>query len=132
MSIQLNGQASSSTEQDDDFSESSPHVVVVNNDTVPSYNVEKIANTVLEQFFDELKTYDDGTKSAKCLLCRTVVKQSTSSTYNYGRHIQRKHTKEMDQWRKGLENKGSDSGKKQPTIPQSFGQRGKLPLNNIA
>jgi len=89
---------SSLTEQDDDYNEPSSPIVVDHDDTLPLYNTEKMANNVLEQFFDEIKTHDDGTKSAKCLLCRTVVKQSTTSTYNYGRHVHRKHTKEMDKW----------------------------------
>ena len=118
------------TVQDDDFEDLSS-VVADNNDTISLYNAEKTANTILDQFFDEIKSYDDGTKSAKCLLCRTIVKQSTTSTYNYGRHVQRKHTKEMDQWKIKLETKVSSTDKKQPTIRQSFGQPGKLCLNHI-
>ena len=90
-----------------------------------------MASTILEQFFDEVKKDDADTKFAKCLLCRTIVKQSTTSTYNYGRHVQRKHKKEMDQWKIGLETKKLDTDKKQPTIRQSFEQPGKLSLSNI-
>jgi hypothetical protein len=117
------------TEQDDDIAEISS-IVVDSNNTMSLYNSEKVANTILEQFFDEIKTYDDGTKSAKCLICRIIVKQSASSTYNYGRHVQRKHTKEMDKWKISLETKKADTSKKQPTIRQLIGQPGKLSLNN--
>ncbi len=59
------------TEQDDDIVDISSSIVADNNNTISLYSAEKIANTVVEQFFDEIKTNDDGTKSAKCLLCRT-------------------------------------------------------------
>ncbi|CAF1246540.1 unnamed protein product, partial [Didymodactylos carnosus] len=100
----------------------SSSIVVYNNNTISLYNAEKMASTIVEQFFDEIKTYDDGTKSAKCLIGRTIVKQSTTSTYNYGRHVQRKHTKEMDKCKIALETKKSDTSKKQPMIRRSFGQ----------
>ncbi len=60
-----------------------------------------MVTTVLEQFFDEIKTYDDGTKSVKYLLCHNDQKKS-------------------------------GNGKKQPTIQQSFGQRGTQSSNNTA
>ncbi len=90
------------TNQDDDILDISSSIVVDDNNTLLFYNAEKMANTVVEQFFDEMKTNDDGIKSAKCLLCRTIMKQSTTSTYNYGRHVQCKHSKEMDKWKIGL------------------------------
>ncbi len=70
------------TEQDDDITDISSSIVVGNNNTLSLYNAEKMGLTVVEQFFDEVKTNDDGTKFAKCLLCRTTVKQSTTSSYN--------------------------------------------------
>ncbi len=49
----------------------SSSIVADNNNIILLYSAEKIANTVVEQFSDEIKTNDGGTKSAKCLLCRT-------------------------------------------------------------
>ena len=132
MSNDLCNPSSTAPVQNDDHDESSSPVVVDSNDAISLYNAEVVADTVLEQFFDELKTHDDGTKSAKCLVCRTVVKQSTSSTYNYGRHVERKHKTQMDQWKVTLHNKEKVKDKKQPTIQQSFGQRSKLFLNDIS
>ncbi|CAF4847097.1 unnamed protein product, partial [Rotaria sp. Silwood2] len=121
MSSETNNQ-SLLAEQDDSSNDSSSLIVVDHHDTLPMDNTEKVANSVLEQFFDEIKMHDDGTKSAKCLICRTIVKQSTTSTYNYGRHVHRKHSKEMNEWKLRLENKKSNNTKKQPTIEKSFGQ----------
>ncbi|CAF4794943.1 unnamed protein product [Rotaria socialis] len=114
---------SSLAEQDDDSNTSSSSVVIDASDILPSYNHEKIANSVVEQFFYELKTHDDGTKSAKCLLCHSIVKQSTTSTYNYGRHVYRKHMKETNKWKLALDSKKSNKSTKQSTVQQSFGQR---------
>ncbi|CAF3274319.1 unnamed protein product [Rotaria socialis] len=122
---------SSLAEQDDDSNTSSSSVVIDASDILPSYNHEKIANSVVEQFFYELKTHDDGTKSAKCLLCRSIVKQSTTSTYNYGRHVYRKHMKETNKWKLALDSKKSNKSTKQSTVQQSFGQRSRLSLDNI-
>ncbi|CAF2164772.1 unnamed protein product [Rotaria magnacalcarata] len=114
---------SSLAEQDDDSNTSSSSVVIDASDILPSYNHEKIANSVVEQFFCELKTHDDGTKSAKCLLCHSIVKKSTTSTYNYGRYVYRKHKKETNKWKLALDTKKSNNSTKQSTVQQSFGQR---------
>ena len=104
---------------------SSSDITVVDNDSV-AFDNEKNLNFVLEKFFKDLKTHDDGSKSARCILCDTIVKQSTSSTYNYGRHVHRKHNKEMQLWKAELVSRKVDDQKKQPTINQSFGQRCKM------
>jgi hypothetical protein len=131
MSKQVNGESPSLTEHDNELQELSSSVIVDNNHIMQLNNTEKTVNTVLEKFFNDIKTNNDGTKSAKCLLCGIIVKQSSTSTYNYGRHVQRKHQKEMDQWKAEVECKKSDNVKKQPTIQQSFGQRSKSLSNNI-
>ena len=120
-----------SIQQDDDILDISSSTVIDDDILIPLHNLEKIANTVLEQFFDEIRTDGDGTRFAKCLLCHTVVKQSTSSTFNYGRHIQRKHSQEMNKWKAALENKRSNMAKKQPSIRRSFEQPGRLSSSNI-
>ncbi|CAF4068078.1 unnamed protein product, partial [Rotaria sordida] len=102
MSKQVNDTSSSLTEQDNELHGSSSSVTVDNNPTI--------------------QTDSDGTKFAKCLLCNIIVKQSSNSTYNYGRHVQRKHKTEMDQWKAEVECKKSENVKKQPTIQESFGQ----------
>ena len=63
-----------STENNDDTMESSSLIVINDDTTILSYDNEKMANTILEQFFYNIKIHDDATKSAKCLLCHTVVK----------------------------------------------------------
>jgi hypothetical protein len=73
MSKQVND-PSSLTEQDDELYELSSSINVDNNHTIQLNNTEKTANTVLEKFFDDVKTSNDGTKSAKCLLCNIIVK----------------------------------------------------------
>lgn len=131
MSNELKDQSSLS-EQDDNIVDISPSIVLDNDESTLSYSAEKMANSVVEQFFGEIQTNDDDTKFAKCLLCRTIVKQSSTSTYNYGRHVQRKHAKEMDKWKGELETKKSNVEKKQPTIRQSFGQPGTFYLNDMS
>ena len=42
----------------------------------------------------------------------SYVRQSVSSTYNYERHVQREHWKEMAEWKTRLETKESDTSKK--------------------
>ncbi|CAF1676556.1 unnamed protein product [Rotaria magnacalcarata] len=122
---------SSLAEQDDDSNTSSSSVVIDASDILPSYNHEKIANSVVEQFFCELKTHDDGTKSAKCLLCHSIVKKSTTSTYNYRRYVYRKQKKGTNKWKLALDTKKSNNSTKQSTVQQSFGQRSRLSLDNI-
>lgn len=111
------------SENDDDTNESSSPIIIDDNTTLPSYNSEKMANTALQQFFYNIRTHDNGTKSAKCLLCHTIVKQSTTSTYNYGRHVERKHSTEMNKWKSRLQNNNLNSSRKQPTIQQSFAKK---------
>ncbi|CAF1080218.1 unnamed protein product [Adineta ricciae] len=101
---------------------SSSDITVIGNDPA-AFDNDKSLNTVLEQFFKDLKTLDDGSKSARCILCSTIVKQSTTSTYNYGRHVHRKHKKEMELWKAEVVSRKVDDQKKQPTINQSFGQQ---------
>ena len=121
-----NNQSFSNQQDDDILNISSPILIDEDDIPIPLDNLEKIANTVLEQFFNEIRIEEDGTKFAKCLLCHTVVKQSTSSTFNYGRHVQRKHSQEMNKWKVALESKRSIIAKKQPSIRRSFEQSGKL------
>ena len=72
-------------DEDEDIIDISVSTVVDNNNTIPLYNAEKMASTILEQFFDEVKKDDVDTKFAKCLLCRTIVKQSTTSPSKHRR-----------------------------------------------
>lgn len=120
-----------STQQDDDILDISSPILIDDDILIPLDNLEKIANTILEQFFNEIRIDGDGTRVAKCLLCHTVVKQSTSSTFNYGRHIQRKHSQEMNKWKAALESRRSIIAKKQPSIRRSFEQPGRLSSINI-
>ena len=115
------------TGQQETFDSSPALTIADENSATAISNKGKLSETLTDQFFDEIQAHEDGTKSGKCLLCQTVVKQSTSSTFNYGRHIQRKHKKEMDEWKLALGNKKSDNAKKQPTLQQLFGQRSKSP-----
>ena len=100
--------------------ESSSIVLVTNDDSQVKYD-DKQMNTVLEKFFRDVTTHADGTKSAKCALCKTIVKQSTTSTFNYGRHVQRKHQAAFESWRSNTERRKAES-QKQPTIHQSLGR----------
>ena len=80
-------------------SECSSSVIIIDrDDRLASYDASKAAKNVLRQFFHAVQTDGDGIKSVKCLLCRMVIKQSTDSTFNYERHIERKHKLEFDQW----------------------------------
>ncbi len=126
MAKEIHTRASSCNKDNDDFDELSSITVIDNSNPIPiPFINEKKANTVLEKFFGDIKKHDDGTKSAKCLLCNKIVKQSTTSTFNYGRHVHRKHSKEMEQWKSEMESRKTDNSNKQPTIRQLFSTKRK-------
>jgi hypothetical protein len=115
-----------SLDHNDDVARSSSIIVIDSDDRTPLYDATKVANHVLQQFFDDVHTDEDGIKSAKCLLCRMIIKQSTESTFNNKRHVERKHRSEMDRWQTALEMKKKVEGKKQPKVQQSFVRKSEL------
>lgn len=113
------------TEHDDEVPHPSSIVVIDSDDRTSLYDVKKVAPHVLQQFFDDVRT-DDGVKSARCLLCDIIIKQSTESTFNYKRHVERKHKVEMDRWQAELEMKEKVKDKKQMKLQQSFVRKSEL------
>lgn len=109
---------------DDDNVVDLSSVILGRNDDSLSKNEDKEGNTVLEKFFHDVTAHADGTKSAKCVICKAIVKQSTSSTFNYGRHVQRKHQKAFEAWKSEVESRKAEKPN-QPTIQESFSQRSK-------
>jgi hypothetical protein len=77
-----------SAEHNDNVAYSSSIMVIDSDDRMPLYDPTKVADHVLQQFFDDVRTGDDGMKSAKCLLCHMIIKQSTESIFNYKRHVE--------------------------------------------
>ena len=120
----------SSNAADENVDDSSSIILVANNDS-SLINDDKQGNTVLEKFFWEVTTHADGAKPAKCVICKAIVKQSTSSTYNHGRHVQRKHQKAFEAWKSEVESRKVDNAK-QPSIQQSFSQKSKASSMSFA
>lgn len=122
MSREACGLSSPSAEHkddDDDDLRSSP-VIIIDNDRNSLYDANKVADHILQQFFNDVHTGNDGIKSAQCLLCRVVIKQSAESTFNYKRHIERRHTSQLDRWRAALIMKKKIGGNKQLTVRECF------------
>ena|ERR1700722_7236597 len=98
MSKEVCDLSSPSVEDNDDIARSSSIIVIDGDERMSLYDANKVANHVVQQFFDDIRTDDDGIKSAKCLLCCAIIKQSTESSFNYKRHVEHKHRSEMDRW----------------------------------
>jgi hypothetical protein len=110
----------SASNHPDNIARSSSVIVLDSDDRTAYYDASKTAKHVLQQFFHAVQSESDSIKSAKCLICRMVIKQSTESTFNYKRHIERKHKMEMDQWQIELEMKKQVELKKQVKVRESF------------
>jgi hypothetical protein len=115
----------------DDQSDCTPIVVdddvIVHDPTIASdsttkdksiqYDDTKILPTCLAQFFID---YNIETKSALCLLCKTTVKKSGDSTFNFVRHVERHHVDAYNTWTKALVTKEEKIQSKQPSIKDSM------------
>lgn len=112
--------SSSASNHLDSIALSSPEMAIESGDCVALYDATKTASHVLQQFFHAIETENNGIKSAKCLICRMIVKQSPDSTFNYKRHVERKHKVELDQWQAALQMKKRGEDKKQAKVRESF------------
>ena len=65
---------------DDDVPHPSSIIVIDSDDGKSSYDVTKVAHHVTQQFFGDVRT-EEGVKSARCLLCDMIIKQSAESTF---------------------------------------------------
>jgi zinc finger BED domain-containing protein 1 (E3 SUMO-protein ligase ZBED1) len=71
----------------------------------------------LAQFFIN---YSIETKSALCLLCKTTVKKSGDSTFNFVRHVKRHHLDAYNTWTKTLVIQEEKMQSKQPSIKDAM------------
>ncbi|CAF1444839.1 unnamed protein product [Didymodactylos carnosus] len=114
----------------DDQSDCTPIViddVIVHDSTIASdstikdksiqYDDTKIAPTCLAQFFI---SYNTETKSAVCLLCKSTVKKSGDSTFNFVRHVKRNHGDAYNTWTMALATKEEKIQSKQPSIKDAM------------
>jgi hypothetical protein len=81
------------------------------------YDPNKIATTCLGQFFNN---YNAQTSSASCSLCKTSVKKSGDSTFNFVRHVKRHHLGAYNDWKKDLTAKQEQCQLKQPSIKNAL------------
>ena len=85
----------------------------------------KIGRNGLERYFHEFKEYltgeHKGKTSAVCSLCKEMVWHTKNVTSNYGRHLQRKHKGEFEEWTDAVKAKSNASDQlKQPTLQEAI------------
>ena len=81
------------------------------------YDPSKIATTCVGQFFNNCNVQIG---SASCSLCRTSVKKSGDSTFNFVRHVKRHHLGAYNDWKKNLAAKQEQCQLKQPCIKNAL------------